>query len=275
MRRTIWTAARGALAALTATAALAAAAPASAKTLCTLVVGASSGRTALEEGDCTGPVTPASTFKVPLAVMGFDAGFLKGPHDPELAFKPGYVDWLEAWKQPSDPTRWLKYSVVWYSQQITHALGVDRLTRYAEAFGYGNADLSGDPGKDNGLDRSWIASSLKVSPREQAAFLRGLVTGTLPVSPRAMKMTRAIVETRDTGDGWTVHGKTGGAFPRLAGGGFDRARGWGWYVGWVEKGGETYVFARLIRDEARHSISPGLRARDAFIADWPQMANGF
>ncbi|WP_018700130.1 class D beta-lactamase [Amorphus coralli] len=250
-------------------------APVVAKTLCTLVVEAASGRTVLEEGDCAGRVTPASTFKLPLAVMGFDAGYLKGPHDPVLPFRDGYVDWLDAWKEPADPTRWLKYSVVWYSQQITHHLGTERLARYARAFGYGNADFSGDPGKDNGLDRSWIASSLQVSPREQVRFLRGLVTGTLPVSQRAMTLTRTIVETRGGGDGWTIHGKTGGAFPRLAGGGFDRARGWGWYAGWAEKNGEIYVFARLIRDETRHSVSPGLRARDAFIADWPGLAAGF
>ncbi|MDQ0315099.1 class D beta-lactamase [Amorphus orientalis] len=252
-----------------------AAAPAWSATLCTLVAEAESGRTVLEEGDCSTRVTPASTFKLPLAVMGFDAGFLKGPHAPLLPYKDGYVAWIDAWKQPADPTRWLTYSVVWYSQQITHALGADRLRRYAEAFGYGNADFSGDPGQDNGLDRAWIASSLTVSPREQVGFLQKLVTGTLPVSGEAMTMTRAIVEIRDGGDGWTIHGKTGGAFPRLPGGGFDRARGWGWYVGWAEKGDDAYVFARLIRDEERHPVSPGLRARDALIADWPEMAAGF
>lgn len=281
MRRTIWTAARTALAALTATTALAAAAPASAKTLCTLVVEASSGRTVLEEGDCAGRVTPASTFKVPLAVMGFDAGFLKGPHEPVLPFKEGYVAWRPEWKAPTDPVRWLKYSVVWYSQQITHALGAQKLHRYGTAFGYGNADFSGDSGKDNGLDRSWIASSLKVSPREQVAFLAKLVSGTLPVTGRAMEETRVIVETRPAGN-WTVHGKTGAAFPRRAGGGFDRARGWGWYVGWVEKGGAgkeeadkdgaTYVFARLIQDETANKVPAGFRARDSFLADWPAMA---
>lgn len=248
-------------------------APAAAKTLCTLVA-TPDGRMVLEAGDCASRVTPASTFKVPLAVMGFDAGFLKAPHDPVLAFKDGYVDWRPEWKQPTDPTRWLRYSVVWYSQQITHALGADALHRYAAAFDYGNADLSGDAGKDNGLDRSWIASSLQVSPREQVAFLSKLVAGALPVSARSMELTRAIVETREA-DGWTVHGKTGAAFPRRADGGFDRAHGWGWYVGWAEKGGDTYVFARLIGDEAANKVPAGFRARDAFLADWPDMAKGF
>lgn len=249
-------------------------APAAAKTLCTIVA-TPDGRTVLEHGDCASRVTPASTFKVALAVMGFDAGFLKGPHDPVLPFKEGYVAWRPEWKQPTDPTRWLKYSVVWYSQQITHALGADKLHRYGTAFDYGNADFSGDPGQDNGLDRSWIASSLQISPREQAAFLSKLVAGTLPVSRAAMEMTRASVETREAEDGWTVHGKTGAAFPRRADGEFDRARGWGWYVGWAEKDGTTYVFARLTRDEAANKVPAGFRARDALLADWPELAKGF
>ena len=73
-------------------------------------------KTLVEEGDCTGRVTPASTFKVPLAVMGFDAGVLTDAHAPVLTIRPGEPDWLgDAWRQPTDPTRWMKYSVVWYS----------------------------------------------------------------------------------------------------------------------------------------------------------------
>lgn len=248
-------------------------APAAAKTLCTIVA-TPDGRTVLEEGDCASRVTPASTFKVALAVMGFDAGFLKGPHDPVLDYREGDVPWRPEWKAPTDPTRWLEYSVVWYSQRITHALGAERLHRYAVAFDYGNADVSGDPGADNGLDRSWIGSSLEISPREQVAFLSKLVAGTLPVSRRAMDETRAIVETRPAG-GWTVHGKTGAALPRNADGSFDRARGWGWYVGWAEKDGATYVFARLIRDATAHKVPAGFRARDGLLAEWPRMAARF
>lgn len=253
----------------------AAAAPARAATVCTLVVEPASGRTVVEEGDCASRVTPASTFKVALAVMGFDAGFLKDPHDPVLPFKEGYVAWREEWKQPTDPTAWLRYSVVWYSQQITHALGAERLGRYAEAFDYGNADFSGDPGKDNGLDRAWIASSLQVSPREEVAFLAKLVTGTLPVSQRAMEMTRATVETRPAGDGWTVHGKTGAGASKDASGHIVKGRPWGWYVGWAEKDGRTFVFARLIRDDTKQDTPPGFRARDGLIEAWPRMADAF
>jgi beta-lactamase class D len=56
----------------------------------------------------------------------------------------------------------MKHSVVWFSQQIAQYLGQGRLQQYATQFGYGNADFSGDSGKNNGLERAWISSSLKI-----------------------------------------------------------------------------------------------------------------
>ena len=72
---------------------LALAAPAQARTLCTLIADPETRSVLLSEGDCESRVTPASTFKVPLAVMGFDAGVLKSAHDPVLPFRQGYPDW--------------------------------------------------------------------------------------------------------------------------------------------------------------------------------------
>ncbi|MFF7706515.1 penicillin-binding transpeptidase domain-containing protein [Pseudomonas sp. NPDC007930] len=48
---------------------------AQAKTLCTLITDASSGQVLQHTGDCTTRVTPASTFKLALSLMGFDAGY--------------------------------------------------------------------------------------------------------------------------------------------------------------------------------------------------------
>lgn len=238
-------------------------------TLCTIVMDTANGRVLLEQGNCRTRVTPASTFKVPLAVMGFDSGFLIGAHAPVLSYKPGDPDWGgEAWRQPTDPTRWLKYSVVWYSQRVTHALGVERLTDYARKFGFGNADLSGDPGRDNGLDRAWIASSLKVSPYEQVAFLRQLATRRLPVSVRAMVEAEKVVEVSPAGDGWEVHGKTGTAYPRDARGVTDEAHGYGWFVGWATKGERTLALARLDQDERAAPLPTGLRTRAALLETW-------
>jgi beta-lactamase class D len=252
---------------------LLAAQPAEARNVCTIVADAASGSILFEEGDCRTRVTPASTFKVPLALMGFDAGILKDSHDPVLPFKEGYPAWGgENWTQPIDPTRWLKYSVVWYSQQIAHSLGAERLADYGVAFGYGNADFSGDPGRNNGLERSWIGSSLKISPREQIGFLHNFLNRKLPASNAAIDRTIAVVESTATDGGWTVSGKTGTAFPRNADGTLNRARGWGWFVGWATRNDTAVVFARLDQDNQRQKKSGGLRAREAFLAAWPALA---
>lgn len=245
---------------------------AEAATVCRLVMNAQSGAVLLEEGDCRSAVTPASTFKVALAVMGFDAGILQDAHHPVMAFRADDPDWGgAAWKQDTDPARWIRYSVVWYSQRLTHVLGEATLTRYAEAFGYGNADFSGDPGYDNGLDRAWISSSLKISPYQQAVFLRRLATGTLPASDEAMAKTRGLLE-QNTVDGWVLRGKTGAAFPRRTDRSFDYGHGWGWYVGWAERGDDTLVFVTLTQAEQRARQSQGIRTRDAFFEQWPALS---
>lgn len=249
---------------------------AQARTICTIVADAKTSEVLLEEGDCRARVTPASTFKIPLALMGFDAGVLEEPHAPVLSWKKGEPDWGgAAWKRPTDPAAWMKHSVVWYSQRITPQIGAAQLTRYATAFGYGNADFSGDRGKNNGLERAWISSSLKISPQEQIAFLTRFVNGKLPVKPKAMADTLAIIEEAGVVDGWRLKGKTGGAFPRKPDGSLDRLQGWGWFVGWADKAERKLVFARLIQGERQGSQSPGHISRSQVLRDWPEWISRF
>lgn len=247
-----------------------------ARPICTIVAEVSTGRVLVEDGDCHTEVTPASTFKIALAAIGYDASFLIDRDAPELPFQPGDPDWGgDAWTRPVGPAHWMRHSVVWYSQRITHHLGQADFARYVAAFDYGNADVSGDPGKDNALERAWISSSLRISPAGQLDFLRRLLTLRLPISRNAVEATVAIVEQASPVDGWSIAGKTGSAYPRRTDGSFDRARGWGWYVGWAVKGDDRVVFARLDQDETRHARSGGLRARDALLADWPALSARF
>lgn len=233
--------------------------------VCTLATDAASGDVLVEEGDCAGRMPPASTFKVAIALMGFDSGILTSPNAPELPFKEGYVAWRPEWKQPTTPERWMKYSVVWYSQQVNLKLGMERYKRYAEAFDYGNADVSGDPGKDNGLTRAWLSSSLRISPREQVVFVRRMISGDLPVSAEAVANTAAITDYGVMGDGWRIHGKTGAGLPKDAQGNLLSGQPFGWFIGWAEKDGRTVAFARLIQESEKPSSPPGFKARDGVI----------
>lgn len=247
-------------------------APTLARDLCTLIADAPSRAVIYQEGDCQTRVTPASTFKTPLAAMAFDAGILTSAQAPVLPFKPGYADWGgAAWQQDTDPQMWMANSNVWYSQRLAEMLGAERLARYARDFGFGNADFSGDPGQNNGLERAWISSSLRVSPMEQAGFVAALIEGKLPISPAAHAGTLSVVQKAGSVSGWDIFGKTGSAYPRQHNGQFDRARGWGWFVGWAQKDGRRVVFARLAQDTQREAVSGGLRARDALLRDWPDL----
>ena len=49
--------------------------PASATTGC-LLFADGSGKPLSAQGDCASQLTPASTFKIPLALMGYESGFL-------------------------------------------------------------------------------------------------------------------------------------------------------------------------------------------------------
>jgi beta-lactamase class D len=243
-----------------------------AEPVCTLLVEAASGKVLERQGgQCETRNSPASTFKIALAVMGYDAGVLVDAHTPAWPYKAEYEAWMESWKKTTDPTSWLRDSVVWYSQEITRRLGSERFQQYVDWFDYGNRDLSGDPGQNNGLTRAWLSSSLKISPTEQVAFLRKLLSRQLPVSNRAIDQTMAALPQFPLPDDWIAHGKTGGGFQPGPKSEPDHDRQFGWFVGWAQKGDRTVIFARLIKDDARNEAAAGLRARDSVLSDLPRL----
>ena len=223
---------------------------------CLAVADAATGKWLVHEGVCDKRLPPMSTFKLPLALMGYDAGVLRDAHTPVLPFRQGYADWRPVWRQSHDPTSWMKESVVWYSQQLTLRLGAERFADYTKRFGYGNADVSGDPGKHNGLSDAWLGSSLRISPDEQIAFLRRVLQRDLGLKPQAYELSATLVRWPEQVGGWQVFGKTGS--------GSDGGRKLGWYIGWLERDGRRVVFAQA-------GDSNGMAQRDDFLARLPHL----
>lgn len=247
-------------------------APAVAQSSCTIILAAESGDALHETGEaCDERFAPASTFKVALSLMGFDSGLLIDADNPALPYKDEYDAPFEAWKVTTTPRRWLSESVVWYSQVLVPQLGEQRFASYVADFGYGNADVSRDPGANNGMTHSWLGSSLTISPREQAQFLSRILVGDVPVSAAAVETTKAIMPQFDSGD-WSVWGKTGTALERKADGQPDFDRQLGWFVGWATKGDRTVVFVRFLRDGGPVDGRAGQRARDSVLAELPALA---
>jgi beta-lactamase class D len=163
-------------------------------TICILVYDTDNKTFLLKEGSCDQPISPASTFKIPLSLIGYDSGYLTDTDLPELPFRADYPASLASHKHDTSPAYWMKNSVVWYPQLMTEWLGIKRLSHYVEAFDYGNKDLSGDPGKHNGLTRAWLGSSLKITPLQQLSFLQKLLDRDLPVKEEAYEYTEQLLK---------------------------------------------------------------------------------
>ena len=240
-----------------------------AEAVCTAFADAYTGKMLKQDGVCDQRITPASTFKIAISLMGYDSGFLKDTDLPALPFREGYPDWIPSWKTTTVPASWMKNSVVWYSQQITQSLGIERFTRYVRAFGYGNEDVTGSPGKQDGLTRAWLSSSLKISPQEQLMFLGKIVRRELPVSVHAYEMTTKISTLGTQPNGWRLYGKTGTGAPTNADGSQDWDHSFGWFIGWAVKDKRAIVFVHQVQDQKSEETNAGIRARDAFLRNLP------
>lgn len=242
-------------------------------TIGSVVLDAATGHVLFREGPCGTRFSPASTFKIPIALMGYDAGILTDEHRPSWDYRPEF-NAPERNRKTVDPTIWQWDSVVWYSQEITRHLGTTRFQDYIDRLGYGNRDLSGNPGRKDGLTQSWLMSSLKISPDEQVAFLQRSLDRTLPVSRTAQDMTAAILPQFTAEGGWTVHGKTGsGILKTMAGKNAADHRSLGWFVGWAERDGRRVVFARLEIGTGTPGVRGGLTARASLLTGLAAMAN--
>lgn len=219
-----------------------------------------------KEGDgCKLRHSPCSTFKVPIAAMGYDDGFLNDEATPKLTMTAQDRDWLikeqyseklmKIWEEPQTPTSWIKNSCVWYSQTITKKLGEKKFSSYIKKFNYGNQDISGDAGKNNGLTESWLGSSLKISPQEQIEFLQKLLNDKLPINAEASEMVKNILFVEELENGWKFYGKTGSCDS-------ENNKQNGWFVGLAEKDNQKIIFANYKEEDSSSNYSGGKKAKE-------------
>nr|ACS83735.1 Cft1 [uncultured bacterium AOCefta1] len=219
-----------------------------------------------EGNECTKRYAPESTFKIALSLMGFDSGLLKDETHPEWPYKKEYELYLNVWKSPHNPRTWIRDSCVWYSQVLTKQLGMARFKGYVDAFDYGNQDTSGDKGKNNGLTNAWLSSSLVISPTEQIQFLQKIVDKNIPVSSKAVNMTKKVLYIQELPGGWKLYGKTGTGRQLAKDGTTKLPLQHGWFVGWIEKEGRAITFANHIADSKENTVFASFRAKnDALI----------
>jgi beta-lactamase class D len=189
---------------------------------------------------CALRTSPCSTFKVPLALMAFDAGILE---DETSSLKwDGTKFTRDAWNHDQTAATWMRDSVVWFSQRLTPQLGMDKVKDYLARFEFGNQDMSG------GLTKAWLESSLLISPDEELRFWERFWREQLPVSKHAFAMTKKITLVSTSPAGWTLHGKTGSGGVGTGGSGQNSDLSLGWFVGHIARGDRSYVFVTSYSD---------------------------
>jgi beta-lactamase class D OXA-29 len=223
-------------------------------------IASENGKVIIQEGECSKRYGPQSTFKIPLALMGYDSGVFQDENNPEWEFREGYDRFLKVCESAHTPKTWMRDSCVWYSQVLTTKLGEEKFQNYIHNFQYGNMDVSGDEGKNNGLTHSWLSSSLKISPEEQIAFIFRFLRKRLHVSNSSYGMAKRIFYHQTIYGGWKLYGKTGNGVKIVDGKKTELQQGW--FVGWIERGDRKIVFANHVVDDKKEDVFASFRARN-------------
>ncbi|RZT30788.1 OXA-1206 family carbapenem-hydrolyzing class D beta-lactamase [Cupriavidus agavae] len=181
--------------------------------------------------------SPASTFKIFNTLIGLETGAVADVDHDKLPWD-GKV-WMHHGK-PILPAvcngdvalrAALPNSCVPAYQALARRVGTVQYRKYLTAAHFGNADVEGP------VDRFWLNGHLKITALQQVAFLRDAAAHQVPlISARSFEALDDILTIEKTAD-YTLRAKTGWD----ASG--DAKADVGWWVGWVTRGADTWVFA--------------------------------
>lgn len=174
-------------------------------------------------------LAPCSTFKILNSIISLDTGVVKDEN--ETIKWDGVVREYPAWNKDHNMRSAIAVSAVWFYQELAKRVGSGMMQVGVTAAEYGNMDTT------HTLTDFWLADgSLKISANEEVDFLARMMEDKLPFSARSVDVTKDIM-TLERHDGYVLGGKTGSC------------GGIGWFVGFLEDGNDTKVFAFNIKGE--------------------------
>ncbi len=175
---------------------------------------------------------PASTYKIFNSLVALETGVVAD--EEEMIEWDDVVRFLDTWNQDQNLRSAIKYSAVWFYQDLARRIGEERMQQYIDAADYGNGDISG------GIDQFWLNGGTRITPNQQVGLLVRLRNSDLTFSERTMSIVRdiMILDESYSASGFVLRGKTGWADSPVP--------GVGWFVGYIEKGEEVYYLATEI-----------------------------
>jgi beta-lactamase class D len=197
------------------------------------------------EGPCASRLSPASTFKIPHALIALETGAIKA--DAIEKWDGRRFPRQAAWERDHDLRSAISNSVLWFFQRTAVRIGAERMKGWLQQFSYGNTDTSGDP------TMFWVNATLQISPNEQVEFLKRFFSDDLPVGREHLAhVQRALLQEPGTvrnATGWhKVAAPWGKSVQLLAKTGATTVKETrvSWLVGALDVDGRRHIFASTV-----------------------------
>lgn len=182
---------------------------------------------------CEKRISPISTYKPYSALYALEAGYIT-PNSSVLRWDGTQYSY-KAWNRDQDLSSAMKNSVNWYFQSLDDKAGTGALKKYYKQIGYGNSDLS------SGISDYWLEASLKISTIEQVELLKAFYLNTFGFKDENIQAVKKALRLSQS-QGAVLSGKTGT-------GNVNGKNINGWFIGYVEKQGNTFIFATHIQND--------------------------
>jgi beta-lactamase class D len=145
---------------------------AAAQTECVMIGAAGDRPTVSNVAECDHPTAPASTFKIPHALLALQLGVITPSTVVEW---DGVTGRPAAWQRAHTVVSAIQWSVLPFFQHTARLIGTTRMRDGLRSLGYAADSFDGD------VATFWLNGDLVVTPREQFAFLERLVAGQVAI----------------------------------------------------------------------------------------------
>ncbi len=171
---------------------------------------------------------PASTFKIPNSLIALECKVIRDEN--EIISWDSVERFVPVWNKDHNLRTGIKYSVVWFYQELARRIGEERMQRWVKDIDYGNMDIG------NRIENFWLDGELRITPMEQLEFLMRFSAGDLPFKQEHIETVQDIL-IEDQNDQYVFRAKTTWAV---------KGQPIGWYVGYFVMDQKTFIFVNNI-----------------------------
>jgi beta-lactamase class D len=179
------------------------------------------------ESMCNERFLPASTFKVPHALIALEERIIRDTN--QVISWNGNDYGNQDWNKDQTLKTAIQQSCIWVFIEFAKKIGIQKYQKYMHDFRYGNKNLSGPP------TRFWLEGPFGISANEQTDFMVRFYNYELPVSEVHVDLLKEILILEQKKD-YILSGKTGTG--KLTENDYIF-----WLVGYLETEEDTYFFA--------------------------------